>query len=120
MVKAKSMFRWFFARKRCGMNFFVITKKILFLYVLALLILVRLILYFSLTSFIASNNGNLTLKSSMRKGLWFVGRKYAFRIIISVYLKLISVFCVANWRLKFGFNWRRKRVVRNCLIVRLS
>ncbi len=47
---------------------------------------------FSPTSPTAPNNGNSTLKSSMRKGLWPAGRKYASRTTTSAYLRLIPVF----------------------------
>lgn len=63
-----------------------------FLYALASLTLARLIPHFSPTSPTAPNNGNSTLKSSMRKGLWPAGRKYASRTTTSAYLRLIPVF----------------------------
>ncbi len=44
--------------------------------------------------------------------------EYASRTTTSAYLKLIPVFCAANWRLKPGSNWRRKRAVRNCSTAR--
>lgn len=52
------------------------------------------------------------------QGLWPAGQKYASRTTTSVYLKLILVFCAANWRLKPGSNWRRKRAVRSCSTAR--
>ena len=36
----------------------------------------------------------------------------------SAYLRLIPVFCAANWRLKPGSSWRRKRAVRSCSTAR--
>ncbi len=40
----------------------------------------------------AETSGNSTLKSSMRKGLWPAGQKYASRTTTSAYLRLIPVF----------------------------
>ena len=90
--EGESMSRWSSARKRCGMNSPATTKKIPFLYALASLTLARLIPHFSPTSPTAPNSGNSTLKSSMRKGLWPAGRKYASRTTTSAYLRLIPVF----------------------------
>ncbi len=94
------------------------TKMIPFLYALVSLTSARLTPHFSPTSPTAPNSGNSTLKSSMRKGLWPAGQKYASRTTTSAYLRLIPVFCAANWRLKPGSNWRRKRAVRNCSTAR--
>lgn len=100
--EGESMSRWSSARKRCGMNFPATTKMIPFLYALVSLTSARLTPHFSPTSPTAPNSGNSTLKSSMRKGLWPAGQKYASRTTTSAYLRLIPVFCAANWRLKPG------------------